>query len=95
MFGLGPKEVRLSQDALEVLALVAYHQPITKQQVEDQGKRNAGTILQQLLRRELISLERDGKSRKNVKYRTAPRFLSLFGLSGIDELPQADELDLK
>jgi len=47
------------------------------------------------LRRELISLERDPQDRKNVKYRTTRRFLSVFGLGKLDELPQADELMFK
>jgi segregation and condensation protein B len=92
--GFGPKEVRLSQDALEVLALVAYKQPITKSQIENVGKSNPGGVLRQLLRRELIALERTENS-KDVSYRTTSRFLQLFGLSRIDELPQADELNLK
>lgn len=92
--GFGPKEVRLSQDALEVLALVAYRQPITKAQIEEVGKSNPSGVLRQLLRRELIALERTENS-KDVSYRTTPRFLQLFGLSRIDELPQADELSLK
>ena len=95
MYGLGPKEVRLSQDALEILALVAYFQPITKQGVEERGRRSAGTTIRQLLRRELISLQRDPDRPKHVTYCTTPRFLSVFGLGEIDELPRAEDLDFK
>jgi segregation and condensation protein B len=95
VFGLGPKEVRLSQDSLEVLALVAYKQPVTKQAIEAEGKDNAASVLRQLLRRELIQIERNGGSRKDVKYRTSPRFLSLFGLGSLDELPQAGDFEMK
>jgi len=95
VFGIGPREVRLSQDVLEVLALVAYRQPITPAEIEELGKEKPGPFLRQLLRRELISLERDTENRKRVTYSTTKRFLSLFGLGSIDELPQADELSFK
>lgn len=95
VFGIGPKEVRLSQDVLEVLALVAYRQPITPEEIEELGKAKPGPLLRQLLRRELIALERDTENRKRVTYSTTKRFLSLFGLGSIDELPQADELSFK
>jgi segregation and condensation protein B len=95
VFGIGPREVKLSQDVLEVLALVAYRQPVTPEEIEELGKEKPGPFLRQLLRRELISLERDAKNRKRVTYSTTKRFLSLFGLGSIDELPQADELAFK
>ena len=95
VFGLGPKEVRLSQESLEVLALVAYRQPISRQQIEAAGKENSGGVVRQLLRRELIAIERDEKRRKDIKYKTTSRFLSLFGLGSLDELPQADELSFR
>ena len=95
VFGIGPREVRLSQDVLEVLALVAYRQPITPEEIEELGKEKPGPLLRQLLRRELIALERDSENRKRVTYSTTKRFLSLFGLGSIDELPQADELAFK
>jgi segregation and condensation protein B len=95
VFGIGPREVKLSQDVLEVLALVAYRQPITPEEIEELGKEKPGPLLRQLLRRELISLERDTENRKRVTYSTSKRFLSLFGLGSLDELPQADELAFK
>lgn len=95
VFGIGPREVKLSQDVLEVLALVAYRQPITPEEIENLGKAKPGPLLRQLLRRELISLERDTENRKRVTYSTSKRFLSLFGLGSLDELPQADELAFK
>lgn len=95
VFGIGPREVKLSQDVLEVLALVAYRQPITPEEIEELGKEKPGPFLRQLLRRELISLERAPEDRQRVTYSTTRRFLSLFGLGSIDELPQADELAFK
>lgn len=94
VYGQGPKEVKLSQDALEVLAFVAYQQPVTREQVEGTGKVGAAQVLRQLLRRELITLDRPGKGEPEV-YRTTPRFLELFGLSAIADLPQAGELQFR
>ena len=95
VFGIGPREVKLSQDVLEVLALVAYRQPITSEEIEELGKEKPTPLLRQLLRRELISLERDIENRKRVTYSTSKRFLSLFGIGSLNELPQADELAFK
>ena len=89
-YGFGPKEVKLSQDALEVLALVAYRQPVSAAEIEDAGKSNPGSTLRLLVRRQLFAIERTGKKRGDVKYRTTPRFLELFGLRDLDELPQSD-----
>ncbi|MDA0835685.1 MAG: SMC-Scp complex subunit ScpB [Planctomycetota bacterium] len=94
VFGFGPKEVRLSQDALEVLALVAYQQPIHRDKVEECGKKNVSNLLNQLVRRELIAVIR-GKNAKDLTYHTTPRFLSLFGIGSLDELPRPDDLAFK
>ena len=90
-FGYGPKEVKLSQDALEVLALVAYRQSISARQVEQAGKSNPGSILRLLVRRQLIAIERTGKKRDDVTYHTTQRFLEVFGLKDLEELPQSDD----
>lgn len=95
VFGLGPKEVKLSTEALEVLSLVAYHQPVSAAEIEDTGKAKPTGTLRQLLRRELIALERQEKSRKKVKYVTTDRFLQVFGLGDIDELPMLGDIDFK
>ena len=68
VFGFGPKEIKLSQDALEVLALVAYHQPITKERIIEAGKEKAAGILRQLVRRELIAIEREAQKKADVKF---------------------------
>ena len=94
VYGLGPREIKLSQEALEVLSMVAYRQPVSKQTLEDSGKENAGATLRQLLRRDLIALER-GEKRGDVQYTTTNRFLELFGLGDLEELPVADDLEFK
>ncbi len=94
VYGVGPRDVKLSQDVLEVLALVAYQQPITQAAVEA-CKPNSANILRQLLRRELISLNRVDQSRKGVEYQTTPRFLQLFGLAQLNELPRPEDLSVR
>ncbi len=99
-YGYGPKDVKLGQDVLEVLSLVAYRQPITKSQIEALGRSNSGPVLRQLLQRELIRIDRErsatGKQQKSdPPYVTTPRFLSLFGLSSLIDLPVAEDIEFK
>jgi segregation and condensation protein B len=96
VYGFGPKHVRLSQDTLEILALIAYRQPISRHEIEETGKRSAGSHLRQLLQRELLVIERgEGEPGNEVRYRTSPRFLQLFGLARVEELPQIEDLNFK
>lgn len=95
VYGLGPKEVKLSQEALEVLAVVAYHQPISSDEIVALGKASPGGALRQLLRRELVAIERGEGGRKDVKYRTTERFLQLFDLRDLRDLPEAEEIAFK
>lgn len=95
VYGLGPREVRLNQEALEVLALVAYQQPATEAQLAEQGKPECGAVLRQLLRRDLLAVTRDPEHPKDVRYVTTPRFLSLFGLGSLDDLPRPEEIAYK
>ena len=88
------REARLSQAAVEVLALVAYQPGITAQMVQDQRGRESGSLLNQLVRRRLLEIKRqtpaDG-GRKVPHYYPTERFLTLFGLESLDDLPQVDE----
>ena len=93
-YGLGPKEVKLSQDAIEVLAVVAYHQPLTVAEIE-KSKPGCSGILRQLLRRELIAVDRGTERPREVTYRTTPRFLSLFSIRNLNELPRLEQVVYK
>lgn len=92
VYGQGPKEVRLSQDVLEILAVVAYHQPISQKEIEELGRPQCGPVLRQLLRRELIAVKRHPDRPKDVPYVTTPRFLSLFGIGSLEDLPRPEQL---
>lgn len=95
VYGLSPKEVRLSQEALEILALVAYRQPLSDKDTRLAERKNSSAMLRQLLRRELITLQRDDDDAKRVAYTTTPRFLQLFGLGSVDDLPYPEDLEFK
>jgi segregation and condensation protein B len=87
------REARLSPAAIDVLALVAYRQPATKQEIETIRGLESGGILRQLVRRGLIAVVQRGEAgSREVSYGTTPRFLELFGLSSLDDLPQTQDL---
>ncbi|MFD2871342.1 SMC-Scp complex subunit ScpB [Mucilaginibacter ximonensis] len=84
---------KLSQAALETLAIIAYKQPITKTEVEQIRGVNCDYSIQKLLEKELIAI--NGKSEaigKPILYGTSPLFMDYFGINGIAELPQIKEL---
>jgi segregation and condensation protein B len=87
------RETRLSQAAVDVLAIVAYRQPITAEQVRRLRDKPSGRILSQLVRRGLLRVERGEAPPHKLQYSTAPRFLELFGLESLDDLPQSEEPD--
>ena len=92
--GQGPRDVKLAPDALEVLALVAYQQPLSKDDLDGSGKPEADSIIRQLIRRDLVSISR-GDDGKSIRYSTSPRFLELFGLRSLNDLPRAEDLRFK
>lgn len=80
---LKPRPPRLSRAALETLAIVAYLQPVAKAEIDAARGRDSGAVLEGLLERGLIAAE--GKHPR--RYRTTARFLELFGLESLEELP--------
>ena len=82
---------RLSAPALETLAVVAYNQPVLRAQVEAIRGVQSGELLKQLLQRGLVRIV--GRSRELGRpflYGTTRRFLEVFGLRSLDDLPQFD-----
>jgi segregation and condensation protein B len=87
------REARLSTAAIDVLALVAYRQPATKQEIEAIRGTESGHLLRQLVRRRLIAIVHRGESnQREVSYGTTERFLELFSLKSLDDLPQTQDL---
>lgn len=84
---------RLSVPALETLAVVAYRQPVVRAEVESIRGVQCGEMLRQLMDRDLVRIV--GKSHdlgRPFLYGTTPRFLRVFGLRHLDDLPRAREL---
>ena len=94
-FGTGPRDVKLSPETLEVLAFVAWNQPVEKEQVESIARQSSMALLRQLLRLQLVELHRNGAKRTDVSYVTTAKFLKLFGLKSLAELPTADIFSFK
>ena len=88
LFG-GPREARLSQPALDVLAVVAYRQPVGKAEIDAVRGTDSGGVLRQLVRLGLVAVQHRAEAgTREVRYGTTPRFLQVFGLTSLDELPR-------
>jgi segregation and condensation protein B len=85
------REARLSPLMVETLALVAYRQPVTRQEVDSLRGADSLGLLRQLVRAGLICVQR-GDSDGEVCYATTARFLSLFRLKDLDDLPRTQDL---
>jgi segregation and condensation protein B len=89
----GKRIARLSQPALETLAIVAYRQPITKAGIEAVRGVSVDAMVQMLVERGLIRIEgRAELPGKPILYGTTEAFLEHFAVNTLDELPNAQEL---
>lgn len=85
---------KLSQSAIETLAIVAYRQPITKPEVDQIRGVDSGYILRQLMEKALIEVAgRADSPGKPLLYKTSKYFLQHFGINSVDELPKPREID--
>lgn len=93
LVGVKIRPSRLSQPALETLAIIAYRQPITRAEVEQIRGVNVDGTMQTLLERGLV--ESTGRAEvvgRPQLYSTTALFLEYFGLGSLEDLPAADEL---
>lgn len=84
---------KLSQSALETLAIIAYRQPITKLEVEQIRGVNCDYSIQRLLEKKLIQIA--GKSDsigKPLLYATSDQFMQHFGIKSAKDLPQLKDI---
>jgi segregation and condensation protein B len=88
------QQKKLSRAALEVLAIIAYHQPVTRAEIEDiRGVETSKGTLDTLMETEWVRMR--GRRRtpgRPVTYGTTDKFLDHFGLAEIRDLPGVDEL---
>lgn len=87
------RPARVSQAALEALAIVAYRQPIGRAEIEEiRGVGSAG-VLRTLAERDLIEVVGRGEGLgRPLLYGTTPRFLEHFGYGSLEDLPRPEEL---
>ena len=91
---LKTRPFRLSGPALEVLSIVAYKQPCTKAMVDEVRGVESGHLMRALLDRGLIQFgEKSNLPGRPMYYETTRRFLEIFGLRNIQELPALHEID--
>lgn len=85
---------RLSGPALEVLSIIAYKQPMVKSEVDQIRGVESGHLVRALMEKHLVCFQ--GKSElpgKPMQYGTTKKFLEIFGLRNLKELPSLDEID--
>ena len=97
-FVLDGQEVRLTQAALETLAVVAYRQPVGRAQVSAVRGVNCDGVMRTLTLRGLVEEAGTDTETGAILYRTSSYFLERLGLGGLDELPELapflpDQLD--
>ena len=88
-----PRPQKLTQAALETLAIIAYRQPVTRAEIEAIRGVNADSAIARLSDRELIQITgRADLPGRPLQYGTTNAFLEFIGLTSLDELPASDVL---
>jgi segregation and condensation protein B len=85
---------RLTQKALETLAIIAYKQPITRNEMEEIRGVNVDGVVKTLMSRNLITISGRAQAPGNpFLYSTTKKFLDYFGLNSLEDLPKLKEID--
>ncbi len=91
--GEKPRPPKLSQSALETLAIIAYRQPMTRAEMEEIRGVSVDGVIGTLLERKLVvALGKADLPGRPTLYGTTSEFLQYFGLGSLDDLPDASEL---
>ena len=88
------KPPKLSQPALEVLAVIAYYQPVTRAYVDQVRGVDSSYTVSLLLERDLI--EEAGRLNvpgRPIQYKTTPEFLKTFGIESLEDLPPIEKVN--
>jgi segregation and condensation protein B len=89
---LHKRKDRLSKAALETLAIIAYHQPVIRADIEKMRGVDSTWILDSLLQKNLIkTCGRLPSPGRPIKYGTTKEFLRYFGIRDIGELPKEED----
>lgn len=85
---------KLSNSALETLAIIAYKQPVTKPEIESIRGVNVDYVLHSLLEKELVTVVGRAETvGRPLLYGTTQRFLKTFGLKNLEDLPKLREIE--
>lgn len=87
------RATRLSQPAMETLAVVAYRQPISGATVDELRGQKCAAALKQLVRQGLVARREATETQAEPAFVTTDRFLRVFELASVDQLPRVAELD--
>jgi segregation and condensation protein B len=86
------REAKLSPAAMEVLSIIAYNQPVTAERINELRKSPNGAAISTLVRRKIVQLDRPAGAGTAATFSTSERFLKLFGLESLEELPRSEEV---
>lgn len=88
------KQFRLSGPALEVLSIVAYKQPLVKNEIDQIRGVESGHLLRALMEKNLVTFgEKSNLPGKPMQYETTRKFLEIFSLRNLQELPSLSQID--
>lgn len=86
-------EARFTQAALETLAIIAYKQPISRAEIEDIRGVACGDMIRTLLEKGLVRVAgRSERLGRALLYGTTKKFLQVFGLASVKDLPESKQL---
>lgn len=87
------KTTKLSQPSLDTLSIIAYKQPLTKQEVEEIRGVDCGGVIRTLLDKKIVGpAGRKKVPGRPIMYRTTRKFLEYFGLKDLADLPTLEDL---
>jgi segregation and condensation protein B len=87
------RAAKLTSAAVEVLSVVAYRQGVTSDQVSELRGSQSRAILAQLVRRQLVQIERPQTAPRTARYHTTERFNQLFGVASPADLPRSEMVE--
>jgi segregation and condensation protein B len=87
------RAAKLTPAALEVLSVVAYRQGVTSEELNRLRGSQSHAIVAQLVRRQLVRVERPATPPRSARYHTTDRFNQLFGVTSPADLPRSEDLD--
>ncbi|MBT3921764.1 MAG: SMC-Scp complex subunit ScpB [Nitrospina sp.] len=87
------RSTRLSQPSLDTLSIIAYKQPLTRQEVDDIRGVDSSGVMKTLLEKKVIGpAGRKKVPGRPIMYRTTQKFLEYFGLKDLSDLPTLEDL---